>query len=148
MDSQQLLDDLYRAKASLRKCLQGLATGTANRDEIEQWITEAIALNKAAIKELAEFEEPVTLDEIDTIFSGGTATDAADSAAAALNTHDGRLLYSRACEITLRKGGISISMLENRLETSTEIAELIIRELADEEIISTTPDAEGFHHVL
>lgn len=93
MDSQQLLDDLYRAKASLRKCLQGLATGTANRDEIEQWITEAIALNKAAIKELAEFEEPVTLDEIDTIFSGGTATDAADSAAAALNTHDGRLLY-------------------------------------------------------
>lgn len=146
MDSQQLLDYLYRSKASLRRCLQGLADGTADRAALEQWITDAIALNKSAINELAEFEEPVTLDEIDTIFTGGTAAPEA-SAAAALNTHDGRLLYSRACEITLRKGGISTAMLENRLEIATELAQLIVQELVEEEIIASEPDAEGIHRV-
>lgn len=147
MDSQQLLDYLYRSKASLRRCLQGLADGTADRAALEQWISDAIALNKSAINELAEFEEPVTLDEIDTIFTGGTATAPEDSAAAALNTHEGRLQYSRACEITLRKGGISPAMLENRMEISPELAQLIVQELIDEEIIAGEPDAEGIHRV-
>lgn len=145
MDSQQLLDYLYRTKASLRRCLQGLTDGSADHSAISQWLTQAIDLNKLAIKELSEFEEPVTLDEIDTIFAGSASAD--DAAIAALNTHEGRLLYSRACEITLLKGFISPAILENRLEISPDLANLIIRELVNEELISAEPNEEGVHTV-
>ncbi len=159
MDSQQLLEHLYLSKSRIRQALRELEY-TGNDPEayrhvlhtVKQLLTVAIDGTCKAIDELAEYNQAVHVDEIDTIFTKGQAPteDAAKDAspvADKLNTPEREELYSRACELVLRKGRISTDMIQNRLDIGYALAAVIIEELIYEEIISSEKDDQDFYHL-
>ena len=159
MDSQQLLEYLYLSKSHIRKSLHELEYAgndpAAYRhvlETVKKLLTVAIDGTCKAIDELAEYNQAVHVDEIDTIFTKGQAPtegDAKDASPVAdkLNTPERQELYSRACELVLRKGRISTDMIQNRLDVGYALAALIIEELIYEEIISPEKDGQDFYHL-
>ena len=80
MDTQQLLDYLYRTKATLRQCQRELRFGGDDVETLEltisraeKWLEEGIDANLKAIDEMAEFDTPITPEEIDQIISQAAA---------------------------------------------------------------------------
>ncbi len=76
MDTQQLLDYLYRTKATLRQCQRELRFGGDDVETLEltisraeKWLEEGIGANLKAIDEMAEYDTPITPEEIDQIIS-------------------------------------------------------------------------------
>ena len=87
---------------------------------------------RSAITEMAEVTTAENVDELDTIFNRTTETAEDDFFA----TPERQALYSRACEVTLRKGKINADMLENRLEIGYATAARLIDKLVEEGIVS------------
>ena len=80
MDTQQLLDYLYRTKATLRQCQRELRFGGDDVETLEltisraeKWLEEGIGANLKAIDEMAEYDTPSTPEEIDQIISQAAA---------------------------------------------------------------------------
>ena len=80
MDTQQLLDYLYRTKATLRQCQRELRFGGDDVETLEltisraeKWLEEGIDANLKAIDEMAEYDTPITPEEIDQIISQAAA---------------------------------------------------------------------------
>ena len=80
MDTQQLLDYLYRPKATLRQCQRELRfrgddveTLELTISRAEKWLEEGIGANLKAIDEMAEYDTPITPEEIDQIISQAAA---------------------------------------------------------------------------
>ena len=80
MDTQQLLDYLYRTKATLRQCQRELRFGGDDLETLEltisraeKWLEEGIGANLKAIDEMAEYDTPITPEEIDQIISQAAA---------------------------------------------------------------------------
>ena len=80
MDTQQLLDYLYRTKATLRQCQRELRFGGDDVETLEltisraeKWLEEGIGANLKAIDEMAEYDTPITPEEIDQIISQAAA---------------------------------------------------------------------------
>ena len=80
MDNQQLLDYLYRTKATLRQCQRELCFGGDDVETLEltisraeKWLEEGIGANLKAIDEMAEYDTPITPEEIDQIISQAAA---------------------------------------------------------------------------
>lgn len=80
MDTQQLLDYLYRTKATLRQCQRELRFGGDDVETLEltisraeKWLEEGIGANLKAIDEMAEYDTPITPEEIDQIISHAAA---------------------------------------------------------------------------
>ena len=80
MDTQQLLDYLYRTKATLRQCQRELRFGGDDVETLEltisraeKWLEEGIGANLKAIDEMAEYDTPITQEEIDQIISQAAA---------------------------------------------------------------------------
>lgn len=76
MDTQQLLDYLYRTKATLRQCQRELRFGGDDVETLEltisraeKWLEEGIGANLKAIDEMTEYDTPITPEEIDQIIS-------------------------------------------------------------------------------
>lgn len=85
MDTQQLLDYLYRTKATLRQCQRELRFGGDDVETLEltisraeKWLEEGIGANLKAIDEMAEYDTPITPVEIDQIISQAAAEVAAE----------------------------------------------------------------------
>lgn len=80
MDTQQLLDYLYRTKATLRQCQRELRFGGDDVETLEltisraeKWLEEGIGANLKAIDIMAEYDTPITPEEIDQIISQAAA---------------------------------------------------------------------------
>ena len=80
MDTQQLLDYLYCTKATLRQCQRELRFGGDDVETLEltisraeKWLEEGIDANLKAIDEMAEYDTPITPEEIDQIISQAAA---------------------------------------------------------------------------
>lgn len=80
MDTQQLLDYLYRTKATLRQCQRELRFGGDDVETLEltisraeKWLEEGIGANLKAIDEMAEYDTPIAPEEIDQIISQAAA---------------------------------------------------------------------------
>ena len=80
MNHQQLLDYLYRTKATLRQCQRELRFGGDDVETLEltisraeKWLEEGIGANLKAIDEMAEYDTPITPEEIDQIISQAAA---------------------------------------------------------------------------
>lgn len=143
MDSQQLIEYLFLSKASIRRALAELDYAGEHVDDfrhavdtIRQHLQLAMENTRSAITEMAEITQAETVDELDAIFNKGTAPMAEDDFFAA---PENQALYSRACELTLRKGKINTEMLENRLEIDNAMATRLIEKLIEEEIVSSQP---------
>lgn len=87
MDTQQLLDYLYRTKATLRQCQRELRFGGDDVETLEltisraeKWLEEGIGANLKAIDEMAEYDTPITPEEIDQIISQAAAEVEAEEA--------------------------------------------------------------------
>ena len=139
MDSQQLIEYLYLSKASIRRALAELEYAGDNAedfrhvlDTVKQHLQLAMENTRSAITEMAEVTTAENVDELDTIFNRTTETAEDDFFA----TPERQALYSRACEVTLRKGKINADMLENRLEIGYATAARLIDKLVEEGIVS------------
>ena len=80
MNHQQLLDYLYRTKATLRQCQRELRFGGDDVETLEltisraeKWLEEGIGANLKAIDEMAEYDTPITPEEIEQIISQAAA---------------------------------------------------------------------------
>lgn len=80
MDTQQLLDYLYRTKATLRQCQRELRFAGDDVETLEltisraeKWLEEGIGANLKAIDVMAEYDTPITPEEIDQIISQAAA---------------------------------------------------------------------------
>lgn len=80
MDTQQLLDYLYRTKATLRQCQRELRFGGDDVETLEltisraeKWLEEGIGANLKAIDEMAEYDTPIIPEEIDQSISQAAA---------------------------------------------------------------------------
>ena len=141
MDSQQLIEYLYLSKASIRRALAELEYAGDNvedfrhvLDTVKQHLHMAMDNTRSAITEMAEVTEAENVDELDTIFNRASTTE--ETAEDFFATHEHQDLYSRACEVALRKGKISSDILENRLEIESALAARLIDKLVEEGIIS------------
>lgn len=90
MDTQQLLDYLYRTKATLRQCQRELRFGGDDVETLEltisraeKWLEEGIGANLKAIDEMAEYDTPITPEEIDQIISQAAAEGEAEESSQA-----------------------------------------------------------------
>ena len=89
MNTQQLLNHLYRTKATLRQCQRELRFGGDDVETLEltisraeKWLEEGIEANLQAIDEMAEYDSPITPEEIDEIISEAAAGVPAEEASA------------------------------------------------------------------
>lgn len=89
MNTRQLLNHLYRTKATLRQCQRELRFGGDDVETLEltisraeKWLEEGIAANLQAINEMAEYDTPITPEEIDEIISEAAAGLPAEEASA------------------------------------------------------------------
>ena len=80
MNTRQLLNHLYRTKATLRQCQRELRFGGDDVETLEltisraeKWLEEGIEANLQAINEMAEYDSPITPEEIDEIISEAAA---------------------------------------------------------------------------
>ncbi len=88
MNPEILLDLLYRTKATLRQCQRELRFGGDDVESLnitisraEKWLEEGIEANLKAIEEIAEYDTPITPEEIDEIISASVAEEEAENAA-------------------------------------------------------------------
>ena len=89
MNTRQLLNHLYRTKATLRQCQRELRFGGDDVETLEltisraeKWLEEGIEANLQAINEMAEYDSPITPEEIDEIISEAAAGLPAEEASA------------------------------------------------------------------
>ncbi len=89
MNTRQLLNHLYRTKATLRQCQRELRFGGDGVETLEltisraeKWLEEGIEANLQAINEMAEYDSPITPEEIDEIISEAAAGEPAEEASA------------------------------------------------------------------
>lgn len=89
MNTRQLLNHLYRTKATLRQCQRELRFGGDDVETLElsisraeKWLEEGIEANLQAINEMAEYDTPITPEEIDEIISQAAAGLPAEEASA------------------------------------------------------------------
>ena len=89
MNPRQLLNHLYRTKATLRQCQRELRFGGDDVETLEltisraeKWLEEGIEANLQAINEMAEYDTPITPEEIDEIISEAAAGLPAEEASA------------------------------------------------------------------
>lgn len=89
MNTRQLLNHLYRTKATLRQCQRELRFGGDDVETLEltisraeKWLEEGIEANLQAINEMAEYDSPITPEEIDEIISEAAAGVPAEEASA------------------------------------------------------------------
>lgn len=141
MDSQQLIEYLFLSKASIRRALAELEYAGDNAedfrhvlDTVKQHLQLAMENTRSAITEMAEVTTAENVDELDTIFTRDTAPETTEDDFFASPAN--QALYSRACEVTLRKGKINADMLENRLEIGYATAARLIEKLVEEGIVS------------
>lgn len=80
MNTRQLLNHLYRTKATLRQCQRELRFGGDDVEtqeltisRAEKWLEEGIEANLQAINEMAGHDSPITPEEIDEIISEAAA---------------------------------------------------------------------------
>lgn len=80
MNPHQLLDYLYRTKATLRQCQRELRFGGDDVETLEltisraeKWLEEGIEANLKAIVEMADYDTPITPEEIDEIIAQAVA---------------------------------------------------------------------------
>lgn len=142
MDSQQLLDYLFRAKANLNRGLETLKG--INNDaacETEKWIQGARDSVLSAIELMAEYDRPIDMDDIAAMFNDPNDTE--ECSAYSSNATDMWLHFSKACEIALRLGKISVPILVNRLDIAPSQANYLITKLVEEEIIPDLQNEAG-----
>ena len=89
MNPRQLLNHLYRTKATLRQCQRELRFGGDDVETLEltisraeKWLEEGIEANLKAIGQMAEYATPTTPEEIDEIISEAAAGVPAEEASA------------------------------------------------------------------
>lgn len=89
MNTRQLLNHLYRTKATLRQCQRELRFGGDDVETLEltisraeKWLEEGIEANLQAINEMAEYDTTITPEEIDEIISEAAAGVPAEEASA------------------------------------------------------------------
>ena len=89
MNTRQLLNHLYRTKATLRQCQRELRFGGDDVETLEltisraeKWLEEGIEANLQAINEMAGLDSPITPEEIDEIISEAAAGVPAEEASA------------------------------------------------------------------
>lgn len=87
MNPEQLLDLLYRTKATLRQCQRELRFGGDDVESLgitisraEEWLEEGSEANLKAIEEMAEYDTPITPEEIDEVISAAAAAVEAEAA--------------------------------------------------------------------
>lgn len=80
MDTNLLLDYLYRTKATLRQCQRELRFGGDDVESLEltisraeKWLEEGIEANLKAIDEMEEYDTSITPEEIDEIIAQAAA---------------------------------------------------------------------------
>lgn len=88
MNPEQLLELLYRTKATLRQCQRELRFGGDDVESLnitisraEKWLEKGIEANLKAIEEMSEFDSPITPEEMDEIISAAAAEVEAANAA-------------------------------------------------------------------
>lgn len=148
MDSQKLLDYLFRAKADLTRSLNALkGISSDNSDtmhavcETEKWLQGARENVLEAIEQMSEYNQPDLMDDLEVFFNKSDESEA-DNAYGFENA-EMWLHFSKACEIALHLGKISTGILVNRLDISPSQADFLISKLVQEEIIPNTKNESG-----
>ncbi|MBE6419054.1 MAG: hypothetical protein E7031_02890 [Akkermansiaceae bacterium] len=148
MDSQQLLDYLYRAKADLNRGLESLkaiapenGVATDAVCETEKWLQCAREDVLKALEHMAEFDRPDDMEDIAAMFNESAGTEGAELYGA--DASDMWLHFSKACEIALHLGRISVPILVNRLDITPTQADYLITKLVEEEIIPDLQNGSG-----
>lgn len=148
MDSQQLLDYLYRAKADLNRgleALKGITTGTGDTTDAvcdtEKWLQSAREDVLGAIELMAEYDKPDDMNDIAAMFNETAAVEDCESYGA--DASDMWLHFSKACEIALHLGKISVPILVNRLDITPAQADYLVSKLVEEEIIPDLQNEAG-----
>ncbi len=146
MDSHQLTDYLYRAKAAINRSLDTLKAISSETSETMSAVCETEKLLQSAkdnilgALELTIAEEkPDLLDDIALLLndSGESAEDYGTG------SPEMWLQFSKACEIALHLGKISRTILVNRLDVTPSQADYLISKLVEEEIIPNRQNEVG-----
>ena len=148
MDSPQLIDYLFRAKADINRCLtaiKGISSETSDTMnavcETEKWLQSVRENVLTALTIATEDEKPDMLDDIAIMFNDADDTDSKE--AYGVNSPEMWLQFSKACEIALHLGKISTAILVNRLDIAPSQADYLISKLVEEEIIPDLQNEAG-----
>ena len=146
MDSHQLTDYLYRAKADINRSLDALKGISSETDETMNAVYETEKLLQSAkdsilgaLQLTAAEEKPDLLEDIAMLLNDSDE----DSGDYGTNSPEMWLQFSKACEIALHLGKISRAILVNRLDITPAQADYLISKLVEEEIIPNRQNEAG-----
>lgn len=146
MDSHQLTDYLYRAKADINRSLDALKGISSETDETMNAVCETEKLLQSAkdsilgaLQLTAVEEKPDLLEDIAMLLNDSDE----DSGDYGTNSPEMWLQFSKACEIALHLGKISRAILVNRLDITPAQADYLISKLVEEEIIPNRQNEAG-----
>ena len=146
MDSHQLTDYLYRAKADINRSLDALKGISCETDETMDAVCETEKLLQSAkdsilgaLQLTAAEEKPDLLEDIAMLLNDSDE----GSGDYGTNSPEMWLQFSKACEIALHLGRISRAILVNRLDITPSQADYLISKLVEEEIIPNRQNEAG-----
>ena len=146
MDSHQLTDYLYRAKADINRSLDALKGISSETDETMNAVYETEKLLQSAkdsilgaLQLTAAEEKPDLLEDIAMLLNDSDE----GSGDYGTNSPEMWLQFSKACEIALHLGKISRAILVNRLDITPAQADYLISKLVEEEIIPNRQNEAG-----
>ena len=146
MDSHQLTDYLYRAKADINRSLDALKGISSETDETMNAVYETEKLLQSAkdsilgaLQLTAAEEKPDLLEDIAMLLNDSDE----GSGDYGTNSPEMWLQFSKACEIALHLGKISRAILVNRLDITPAQADYLISKLVEEEIIPNRQNEDG-----
>lgn len=146
MDSHQLTDYLYRAKADINRSLDALkAISSETSDTMNEVCETEKLLQRAkenilgALQLAVEEEKPDLLEDIAMLLNDSDE----GSGDYGTNSPEMWLQFSKACEIALHLGKISRAILVNRLDITPSQADYLISKLVEEEIIPNRQNEAG-----
>jgi len=146
MDSHQLTDYLYRAKADINRSLDALKGISSETDETMNAVCETEKLLQSAkdsilgaLQLTAAEEKPDLLEDIAMLLNDSDE----GSGDYGTNSPEMWLQFSKACEIALHLGKISTGILVNRLDIAPSQADYLISKLVEEEIIPDLQNEAG-----
>lgn len=146
MDSHQLTDYLYRAKADINRsldALKGISSETSDTMnevcETEKLLQRAKENILGALQLAVEEEKPDLLEDIAMLLNDSDE----GSGDYGTNSPEMWLQFSKACEIALHLGKISRAILVNRLDITPSQADYLISKLVEEEIIPNRQNEAG-----
>lgn len=146
MDSHQLTDYLYRAKADINRSLDALKAISSETSDTMNAVCETEKLLQSAKENIlgalqlaVEEEKPDLLEDIAMLLNdnGESPEDYGT------NSPEMWLQFSKACEIALHLGKISRAILVNRLDITPSQADYLISKLVEEEIIPNRQNEAG-----